>query len=98
MINRIVRMSFQEEKVQEFLDWFNTHKEKIKNVEGCLHLELWQDVHQPNVFYTYSIWKEEAAIENYRQSELFQTVWAYTKQLFNDKPQAFSARSHTLLP
>lgn len=92
MIKRIVKMNFHPDKVQEFLQWFNQHKEKIATFEGCLHLELWRDTQHPNIFYTYSIWKDEISIEKYRNSELFNKVWSYTKQLFNDKPSAFSAK------
>lgn len=96
MIQRIVRMSFHPEKTEEFLNWFNAHKEKIRNFEGCVHLELWRDVEQPNVFYTYSIWTDEIYIEKYRNSEIFKKVWTFTKQLFNDKPMAFSAKKEII--
>lgn len=84
-------MSFHPDKVQDFLAWFDLHKNKIATFEGCLHLELWRDAQHANIFYTYSIWLDETCIEKYRNSELFNEVWAYTKQLFNDKPHAFSA-------
>lgn len=88
----MVKMSFQPDKVNDFIKWFHLHKEKIKNFEGCIHLELWQDIEHTNVFYTYSIWKDEQAIEKYRESDTFKEVWQFTKQLFNDKPVAFSAK------
>lgn len=91
MIKRIVKMSFHPDKVNTFLNWFDEHKEQIKNFEGCAHLELWRDTQQPNVFYTFSIWKDEISIEKYKNSELFKVVWSFTKQLFNDRPFAFSA-------
>jgi len=90
MIKRIVRMSFHEEKVPQFLDIFNQSKEKIANFEGCLALNLYQDVTQKNVFYTVSWWENEKSLENYRNSDLFYTTWQKTKVLFNDKPLAFS--------
>ena len=31
-----------------------------------------------------------AFLENYRNSELFDTVWSFTKKLFNNKPEAWS--------
>ncbi len=92
MIQRIVKMSFYPHKVQDFLNWFDTHKEKIKSFEGCLHLELWRDTIHPNVFYTYSVWNNEESIEKYRKSDIFNNVWSFTKQLFNDSPLAFSAK------
>ncbi|GAB4335608.1 MAG: antibiotic biosynthesis monooxygenase [Flammeovirgaceae bacterium] len=93
MLIRIVRMTFQTEKVQDFLEIFENSKEKIRAFEGCQHLELLQDKNAPNVFMTYSYWNDENALEKYRQSELFQTTWNRTKALFSDKPMAFSAHS-----
>ncbi len=90
MINRIVRMSFDPLKVDDFLKLFSEVKNKIANVEGCEGLSLLRDMNQPNVLFTYSFWKEEANLEAYRNSELFQQTWAGTKILFNDAPKAWS--------
>jgi quinol monooxygenase YgiN len=83
-------MYFQEDKIEDFLKIFEESKNLIRTFEGCEHLELWQDTSLPNVFCTYSHWKDESYLEKYRQSELFQTTWAKTKMLFAEKPQAFS--------
>jgi len=91
MIIRIVRMTFQEEKVDDFLEIFNSSKNKIRHFEGCLHLELLKDANQPNVFMTYSYWESENHLNQYRDSELFQKTWAATKALFKEKPIAFSS-------
>ncbi len=90
---RIVRLSFLPEKVEEFLNIFNNSKNKIRNFENCLHLELLQDADTPNIFMTYSHWKDEDALNVYRNSELFNTTWAKTKILFAEKPLAFSSKS-----
>jgi heme-degrading monooxygenase HmoA len=92
MLTRVVRMTFREDAVGDFLNNFNTHKEKIRNFPGCRHLEIWQDADFKNIFITYSFWDSEEALEQYRDSELFKSVWAYTKTLFADKPTAFSAK------
>lgn len=83
-------MSFQPEKIEEFLANFEQKKEKIRNFEGCHHLKLLRDKHNTNQFFTYSHWVNDAALQNYRDSELFKGVWAKTKVLFNDKPEAWS--------
>jgi len=90
MLIRIVRMTFQEDKVEDFLKVFNESKHKIAGFEGCEHLELHKDYHKPNIFSTYSFWKNDKALDNYRHSDLFKSVWAKTKVLFADKPVAFS--------
>ncbi|MDZ4668041.1 MAG: antibiotic biosynthesis monooxygenase family protein [bacterium] len=90
MINRIVRMSFEPEKVEEFLALFNSVKHQIANFEGCEGLTLLKDSVQPNVLFTYSYWQSEAHLNKYRFSELFKKTWLGTKILFNDAPIAWS--------
>lgn len=90
MITRIVRMEFQPEKVEEFLEIFNASKQQIRHFPGVNHLELHRDAKLSHVFYTYSIWEGEEALEAYRHSPLFQSVWAKTKALFGGKPLAYS--------
>ncbi|WP_373523633.1 putative quinol monooxygenase [Aquiflexum sp.] len=92
MLIRVVRMTFIENKVGEFLENFEANKEKIRNFQGCHHLELWQDENQKNIFTTYSHWVNEKALNQYRDSELFKSVWAVTKPLFAEKPIAFSSK------
>ncbi|KPQ19000.1 MAG: hypothetical protein HLUCCX10_04260 [Algoriphagus marincola HL-49] len=92
MLIRIVRMTFQEEKVAAFLENFESNKKKIRSFPGCRHLELWQDENQKNIFITYSHWDSEKSLNEYRDSELFKSVWSYTKTLFSDRPQAFSTK------
>lgn len=90
MLVRIVKLTFQEDKIADFLNNFNEIKHQIRNFEGNEFLELYQDKQDIRVFFTYSYWKDEAALEKYRQSELFNEVWSYTKTLFADKPEAWS--------
>ncbi|MEE2772359.1 MAG: antibiotic biosynthesis monooxygenase family protein [Bacteroidota bacterium] len=90
MFVRIVKMGFHPEKIPEFLSNFEENKEKIRGFEGCAFLELYRDKHNTEQFFTYSYWKDEQSLENYRNSTLFKSVWAKTKILFNTKPEAWS--------
>ena len=90
MFVRIVKMSFAEENIIPFLDNFETVKQKIRNFEGCQFLELYRDKHNTNIFFTYSYWNTEDDLNNYRDSDLFKSVWAKTKPMFNAKPEAWS--------
>lgn len=92
MLVRIVRMTFYPEKVEAFLENFEANKDSIRNFPGCMHLELWQDHSSQNIFLTYSYWESEDALNQYRDSELFKSVWSFTKALFSEKPQAFSSK------
>ena len=90
MFVRIVKLSFHEENIPQFLENFDSIKEKIRNFEGNRFLELYQDKNNPCIFFTYSYWETEQNLENYRHSALFDEVWTFTKKLFNDKPEAWS--------
>lgn len=98
MFVRIVKMSFQSEKIPTFLENFDKKKENIRNFPGCRLLELYRDKTNPNIFFTYSYWDKEEDLENYRHSELFQNIWAETKVFFNDKPLAWSVDKVVSLP
>jgi len=93
MLIRIVRMTFQEDKIEDFLEIFNRSKRLIRGFEGCRHLELLRDKSAQNIILTYSHWLSEEHLNTYRDSELFKTTWAATKALFSDKPVAFSSES-----
>ncbi|MCB0460592.1 MAG: antibiotic biosynthesis monooxygenase [Flavobacteriaceae bacterium] len=90
MFIRIVKMTFKEDKVAEFLANFNENKHNIRAVNGCNLLELYRDKQNVSTFFTYSYWDTEKDLENYRNSELFKSVWGKTKVLFDGKPEAWS--------
>lgn len=90
MIKRIVKMSFKESKIDAFMANFEANKQHIKDFPGCQHVELLQDLEQPTIFFTFSIWNNPEDLDNYRRSPLFKGIWAKTKPMFNDRPMAWS--------
>lgn len=90
MFVRIVKMSFHSKYIAEFQEIFAQKKNRIRNFEGCQLLELYQDKNNPEIFFTYSYWKNESALENYRNSVFFKETWKQTKGYFNNKPEAWS--------
>jgi len=93
MIKRFVKMTFKLENIERFKDIFNASKHLIAAMEGCNHVELLQDINTPTVFFTLSIWDDPKYLEAYRQSALFEGVWAKTKILFDAKPEAWSVNN-----
>ena len=83
-------MTFRPEKIDEFLEIFDSSKEKIRASEGCHRLELLKDINSPNIFFTYSHWESEEDLNNYRKSELFAATWAKTKEFFAEEAEANS--------
>jgi heme-degrading monooxygenase HmoA len=90
MIIRIVKLTLQPEAVETFLRLFEERKHLIRNFQGCKHLELWKNADRPHQFFTYSLWEDAAALENYRQSGFFGETWQGAKQMFAGKAEAWS--------
>lgn len=94
MITRIVKLTFQPEKITDFITYFDTIKEKVAGYPRCHGMKLLQDIHQPNVVYTYSYWEDEKALDDYRYSELFGAVWPTIKPWFLEKAEARSVTEY----
>lgn len=90
MLIRIVKMTFETSETEDFQELFQQNKEKIRGFEGCEFLELYRDKNNKNIFFTYSYWQNEEALENYRGSSLFKEVWSQTRKMFAAKPEAWS--------
>lgn len=97
MIVRIVKLTFEEDCVDQFMELFEEKKNKIRNFPGCEHLKLLQGINSSNIFFTYSHWQKESDLEKYRNSELFKETWKLTKALFSDKPEAWSVQENVVL-
>lgn len=91
MLKRLVKMTFRADAVAQFRhEVFEESKDRIRAFPGCRHMELLQDVAQPHVLFTLSLWESEAALAAYRASDLFRETWAKTKVLFAERPEAWS--------
>ena len=91
MIKRIVKLHFREDAVQTFFESvFEPSKTQIRAFPGCHSMELLRHAAQPNILFTLSVWEDADALEQYRQSELFQNTWAKTKALFQERAEAWS--------
>jgi heme-degrading monooxygenase HmoA len=90
-------MTFQPEKVNDFLEIFHVSKDFIRNMPGCKYLELLTDVKHPNIYFTYSYWDSENDLNNYRASELFISVWKKTKVLFEERAEAWTVERKIIL-
>ena len=85
-------MTFKAEAVKVFKAFFEERKDKIRDFEGCTCLELWQDNADENIFFTYSLWNNEASLSHYRNSAFFKDTWQQTRQMFAAKAEAWSVK------
>ncbi len=94
MIVRFVKMTFHGNQTATFEDLFNARKALISGFTGCQNVELLKSKNNIGVddvvYFTHSIWDSEEDLQNYRKSELFKETWHLTKQLFSDKPEAWT--------
>ncbi|MFN5981943.1 MAG: putative quinol monooxygenase [Fluviicola sp.] len=90
MITRIVKLTFEEDKISDFIAFFDTIKHQVSGFENCFGMRLLQDKHKPHIVFTYSLWKDEDALNFYRDSELFQKTWSTIKPWFASKAEAWT--------
>lgn len=90
MIIRIVKLKFQKDKVADFLNLFDNVVTKVNAYPGCQQMHMVRDLNDETLFFTYSVWENTTALENYRNSPLFQTIWPQIKPWFSEKAEAWS--------
>ncbi len=92
MLLRIVKMTFQPEAAENFISIFEQRRKLIEAFKGCSAVKLMRDINNPNIFFTYSMWTSESALNSYRSSQFFQNTWAEVKGYFTAKPEAWSVQ------
>lgn len=90
---RVVKLTLDPGCIDAFKQVFSNHRQQIANMEGCLDLQALQDKKEPHIIFTISRWKNEHALDNYRYSDFFKTLWATVKPMFTAK-----AMAHSLTP
>lgn len=94
MITRIVKLQFEEDKIEEFLAFFDTIKHLVNEFPGCYGMKLYQDIEQPTIVMTYSHWEAQENLDKYRESNEFGTIWPKIKPWFSVKPEAWSVQAY----
>ncbi len=89
-LTRVVKLTLDPKYIQEFKNVFSAHKQHIAAMGGCISLQAFQDNKEPHIFFTISQWESEHALDNYRYSDFFKTLWATVKPMFTAKAMAHS--------
>jgi len=92
MITRLVKMTFKEDKADDFQGFVTTITNKISAFQGCHKVDILRDVNNSNIFFTYSFWDSEDNLNKYRNSDTFKEIWTLTKKMFGGKPEAWSTQ------
>ncbi len=92
-LQRIVKMTFKPEHCLEFETYFGQIKERVANQPGCYGVKLLKDINTASgIYFTYSTWINEDALNAYRDTALFAAVWPTVKVWFGGKPEAWSTQ------
>lgn len=94
MIKRIVQLSLQEGCFSDFVQIFETSKPTILGSFGAISVDMWQDIHHPDIVFTYSQWKKAEDLEHYRNSDFFLATWKRLKPMFAHKAQAWTVKDY----
>jgi quinol monooxygenase YgiN len=89
-LQRIVKMTFRPEHCADFEKFFLEIRDQVGNQPGCSGVKLLRDISANGVYFTYSNWDNETALNAYRDTELFGMVWPKVKEWFAAKPEAWS--------
>ncbi len=94
MVIRIVKLEFQADKIESFLEFFENVKFQVNGFPGCKGMQLHQSQSNPSLIFTYSIWEREEDLEHYRTSDTFSNIWPKIKVWFAAKPEAWTLNNH----
>lgn len=90
MLIRIVIMTIEDDRCDDFEAAFSSVRQHISDFEGCIQLRMLRGTDEPSVYTTLSTWTGKDALERYRQSDLFKKTWATVKPMFAARAVAYS--------
>ena len=84
MVVRIVSLKCKPEGVDAFRLLLRQAFSRVRNVPGCLSLQIVGDVADPASYYTISAWRDVDALEAYRAGPVFAKVWPRVKAFLRE--------------
>jgi autoinducer 2-degrading protein len=83
-----VTVQVKPEHVSEFLEVVRHDAEHSEKDEpGCLRFDVIQDKDDPNRFYFYEVYQDEAALEAHRQTPHFKLYFEKSRSLLTAPPE-----------
>ena len=84
MVVRIVSLKCKPEGVDAFRLLLRQAISRVRNVPGCLSLQIVGDVADPASYYTISAWRDVDALEASHISPLFAEIWPRIKAFLRE--------------
>lgn len=89
-IKRIVKLTIEVDKRDLFISLYKERAIKIASFDGCISVNLLEDRYDKAVFFTISYWESEEKLNDYRNSDFFESTWKTVKPLFSQKASAWT--------
>lgn len=92
MITRIIR--FQTTMpFDDFVKYMNSIKNEFTNIEGCKQLEVLQDKYNNDIYFIYTIWKNDRFLNKFRKSKFNKEFWNKVNEMSISAPQVWSVEN-----
>ncbi|WP_111707592.1 putative quinol monooxygenase [Lutibacter citreus] len=90
MINLIIKFTVKPKHTEEFKNVLLENKKGAEQEEGFRGMNLFVDNKNPNVFFAYDSWKDEAALESHKNTIHVQNMMKLAETALESAPEILS--------
>lgn len=76
-----VRIEIKEDKIDEFVEFLSSFRQRLRKEEGCKSLNLYRDIEDPNNYGLISEWKTQDDMEKHFKRKQFSLLVGAAKVL-----------------
>ena len=87
---RIVGLPVHVDREAELQSGFDDAYPRLRELAGCAHLALVRDANDGLEYLTLSLWTSHEALDAYRKSSLFASIWPRIRSTLRAEPWARS--------
>lgn len=81
MFSYQLRIEIKEDKIDEFIEFLSSFRERLREEEGCLSLNLYRDIEDANNYGVISEWKTKEDMEKHFKRKQFSLLVGAAKVL-----------------
>lgn len=86
-------MKIKEHCLADFQQLMLTLNNEIRCVDGCKHLEVLNDKADNLTIFSMAIWESEKAIDKYKKTDLYKTVWKQLNEYIAGEPHIWTVEN-----
>lgn len=92
MITRIIKLATKDTP-EDFMEYMNEVIPEFSAMEGCQQVEVLRGKINEHIFFIYTIWKNNTALNKFRHSEFNQVFWNKLMEMSESRPQVWSVEN-----